>query len=297
MGEGFSVADRTLCVNCAEKFLSEQPPKARNTTPIARLADPTICVHCSADAGDQELSKLAGLPTCETCENFFRNRPYPGWLKFAFVVFICVAVGAFIYNMRFFLAYVDLVKANHLADRGKTEQAMVYFASASDRLPEMPELAVVPNLYRAARLAEEDKYEEATALINKIRASAPPELRPTIRFVELQVQMGQAFDRKDYDTFLSTSQELVKLRGDDPMHVGSVASAFACKYATTGDEKFRDSAKEYLDRARALVKADDAEPFKAYESRIQHRLATREIITEAEFQKRFPNGWKPEDKK
>ena len=37
--------------------------------------------------------------------------------------------------------------------------------------------------------------------------------------------------------------------------------------------------------------------FKEYENRILHRLQSREIITQAEFARRFPNGWSPEQEK
>jgi hypothetical protein len=49
------------------------------------------------------------------------------------------------------------------------------------------------------------------------------------------------------------------------------------------------------------LEAEEAQPDltvddKKYVSRIQHRLATREILSGKEFEQRFPEGWKPEGK-
>src|SRR3954470_8022950 len=106
-------------------------------------------------------------------------------------------------------------------------------------MPELPELA----LYKAQLFASDDKYDEAIAVIRKSQPNAPPQLREAFHEVELGVQMGQAFDRHDYDSFLNISQQLMKLRPGDSGAIGSVASAYACKYAITGDSSFRDEAK------------------------------------------------------
>jgi hypothetical protein len=93
--------------------------------------------------------------------------------------------------------------------------------------------------------------------------------------------------------FLAKSEEIAALAPDQPSALASVASAYACKYATTGDTSFRDKSLEQLERARAAAGAV-SEEFAVYENRIRHRLQSREIITGKEFEKRFPHGWKAE---
>jgi tetratricopeptide (TPR) repeat protein len=288
MGEAFSVKGSTLCQKCTDQFVSEHGV-THTRGEIARLVDPTICVHCAADGGEQEWPTIANLPACTKCDNFFRNRPFPTWLKISFVVFLCVATGAFVYNLRFFLTYVDIVRANRAMEAGRIELGVKHFAAAADRMPELPELA----LFKAQQLELEDKNDEAIALVRKSRPNAPPQLREAFQQVELGAQMGQAFNQHDYDAFLSISQQLMKMRPDDPSAIGSVASAYACKYATTGDAKFRDEAKRYLEQAREHA-GKSVDELKEYENRILHRLETREIIDRKQFNERFPNGWKPE---
>jgi tetratricopeptide (TPR) repeat protein len=292
MSEAFSVAEKHLCRECLKKFL-EEPGANERLEDISRTVDPTICVHCSADQGDQEWPTLAGLPTCTTCEGFFRNRPYPTWLKASLAVFLCVAVAAFIYNLRYFRAYIEILQAGHAMQDGDINRASRLYEAASVRLPEFPELAVVPSLVNAQELIAENKNEEALALLDKTRPHSPPDLNSAYRQIEIQAKIGLAFDRKDYDEFLALSKEAFALAPNEATLAGSVASAYACKYAETGGTKFREQSLEHLDKAKELAKAS-GEDFSEYENRIQFRLATREIIDREEFLKRYPNGWKPE---
>jgi hypothetical protein len=292
MNEAFSLAERTLCRTCLEEFLSGSE-QGQSTDGIAQLVDPTICVHCAADAGNEEWPTLATLPACTTCSSFFRNRPYPRWLKLSSAIFLCVAVGAFIYNLRFFMAYVDLLAANRAMEAGQVEQALPRWESAAARLPEMPELTVIPNLLNAQRLVSESKYDEAMALLDAARPYAGSEFSQVFRQTELGARSGKAFDAKDYDAFLKLSQEAAAMAPEQPYFVASVASAYACKYAVTGNDKFREESLKHLEQAKSLVGAED-EAFRDYENRILHRLHTREIITSEQFAKQFPNGWKAE---
>lgn len=293
MNEAFSVADRSLCQNCLEKFLAESDKPSGKLGEITRLIDPTICVHCAADGGETEWGHVAGMPACTTCESFFRNRPYPTWLKLSLVGFLLVAVAAFIYNLRFFMAHIDIIHGQHAMQERRLDEAVEYYASAAKRLPEIPELAVLPNLFHAQQLTLEEKPDEALALIQKTRPYVPSELSRQLRMIELNAEIGLAFDRRDYDTFLKFSQELLRLEPDNAATMGSVASAYACKYADSGDPQFRDLAIESLEKAKTMA-GPDHEEFKEYENRLQHRLATREIITRKQFRQRFPNGWKSE---
>jgi hypothetical protein len=295
MGEAFTVADRSLCKTCLEKFLSE-PGADQKLDGIARMLDPTVCIHCSSDQGREDWPTVAGLPTCAKCEDFFRNRPYPGWLKVSFAVFLCVAIGAFVYNLRYFRAYVEMLQAQRAMEAGDIPKAAHLYEAASVRLPEIPELAVIPSIYNAQRLIAEDKNQEALDLLDKSRPHAPPDMHDVYRQIELAAQIGLAFDRKDYDAFLAYSKEAAALAPNESMIVGSIASAYACKYAATGDPKFKELSLQELARAKDLARAN-GDDFEEYENRTLFRLETREIIKRDEFKKRFPNGWKPKEGK
>lgn len=290
MNEAFSVAERPFCGPCLKQLLSEPNHGNVSADGIHRMVDPTVCANCQADNGQQEWATVAGLPACATCTDFFRNRPFPNWLKVSFVVFLGVAVAAFVYNWRFFKGYVELIQGNHALNAGHIEEGMTLLRSSADRLPEIPELAVLPNLFDAQRLITENKNDEALALLDQSQPHVFDAWQDMYRMVRLQAEIGIAFDAKDYDTFLVKAQQVAEIKPDESFAQASVASAYACKYATTGDPAFRQQALQHLKRAKEMSEAGDQD-FEKYENRIQHRLETREIITSKEFEQRFPNGW------
>jgi len=292
--QAFTAAGQTFCADCLEKMLAGQGKNAA-TDGISRMVDPTVCVHCAADNGAAEWSQLAGLPTCDKCTDFFRNRPFPNWLKISAAVFLLVAVVAFVHNWRFFSAYVEYLRGLRALEQEHVEAGIDLLDSAAKRVPEVPDLAVLPNLLNAQRLIAEDKNEEALKLLAQSRSHIPDSLRPAYQNAEYGAQMGAAFNRGDYDAFLAAAKSFAEANPNESAAIGSVASAYACKYATTGDPAFRTQCQEQMELARSLEGAD-SEVFREYESRIQHRLDTKEIITREEFVKRFPNGWKADDK-
>lgn len=293
MNEAFTAAKQTFCKSCLEQFLAEHRDLTRKPGAIARLRDPSMCAECGADGGDAELGTIAGLPVCATCDNRFRNRPFPTWLKASLAVLMCVAVAAFVYNLRFFLAYVELIRGGRAVEKGDVVQAAAMYESAAGRVPEIKELAVMSSLFKAQRLLANDKDEEALALIQSVSKTAPHELQATYHELELIAESGVAFKRHDYDTFLDRSQKMMELRPSLSRAVAGVASAYACKYAATGERAFYEESLKYLARARELESGGSKEA-QEYESRIRHRLQTRNVITKEEFDKKFPNGWKPE---
>ena len=294
MSQAFTAAGRTLCAACLEQMLAGQG-KSATVEGISRLVDPTVCAHCAADNGAAEWSQLAGLPTCDKCTNFFRNRPFPNWLKISAAVFLLVAVVAFVHNWRFFIGYVEYLRGVRALQEERVDEGIALLDSAAKRIPEVPDLAVLPNLLNAQRLILEDKNEEALQLLAQSRPHLPDELRPAFQNSEFCAQMGVAFNRGDYDSFLTAAKSFAEANPDKSAAIGSVASAYACKYAKSGDPTFRAQCLEQMQRARALADAD-SEVFREFENRLEHRLETKEIITRQEFVKRFPNGWKAGDK-
>jgi hypothetical protein len=157
MNGAFSIVGSTLCQPCAEKFVSTRPVGSISKGDVQRLSDPTICVNCNLDQGTVELQTIVGAPMCDKCIAYFRNRPFPTWLKCSFAGFVCLAAIAFAYNWRFFMAYVEMIRGNHAMEKGRILEGVALLDSAAQRVPEVPELAVLPNLVKAQRLIAEEK--------------------------------------------------------------------------------------------------------------------------------------------
>lgn len=155
----------------------------------------------------------------------------------------------------------------------------------------------LPLIEDAAKKMNDDKDEEALAEIREAK-KLYPELRGMARF-EGWAEAGVAFNHKDYDKFLEIEQAAAVAEPNDASAHAAVASAFACKYAVSGNEEFKQKALASLTKASVLAASDKSqlEQFNQYSERIQHRLKTREIITAAEYDKRFhPERLKKEDK-
>ena len=203
LGDTYSVAQLVLCSPCAHDYANSLKAAGSPVTGIGRNVDTTVCVHCSADSGPNEWSILAGRPSCDKCTDFFRNRPFPGWLKIPAAIFICVAVAAFAYNFRYFMAYVEQLRGVRALTRGDVVSGVALLDSAANRVPEVPELSVVPNLLKAKQAIADGRNEEGLALLQKARRHAPADWANTIRSTELEAEIGIAFDAHDYDAFLT----------------------------------------------------------------------------------------------
>ena len=159
ISETFKVAESTLCRSCAEKLLQSRKdiPKKQ----IHKQTDPTVCVNCGKDNGDSELPKLAGLPACEQCITFFRNRPYPMWIKAAMIGLAAIVIFSFAWNWRFVKAYIDMRKSAAAMQSGDIETTARLFRSAATNVPEVRRLSAMASFYEAAILLKNNKPAEA----------------------------------------------------------------------------------------------------------------------------------------
>ncbi len=145
-------------------------------------------------------------------------------------------------------------------------------------------------------LTREEEYDEALSLIQKARLDAPPSFRGEFIETELYARIGQSFEKRDFAMMVEMSQHLVEREPDDPGALAALASAYACKYAASGETKDRDDALRYLAQARTNL-GPDADMFKGYENRLQHRLKTRKLMTRKQFEQQYPHGWNAEGEK
>jgi len=287
MNAMFTFFGQDLCEKCADKDLANRkggkvPPGA-----LGRLEDPTICIRCQRDGGSVEFPKVGGHPVCHDCEEFYRQRPFPTWLRGAFGGLALLAVASLILNQRFLSGYLRLVQSARAGRQGNLQLAGESLEEAARLVPEDAGLKAMASYLRGAYLVQQDRSQEAIPLLTNAKAGLPG--NASVERLLFSAQMGAAFDAKDYGRLLARSQEYVKRFPQDPFAEGSLASAYACEYAVAGREESKAQALLHLERAAKLAK-DDPDSFKEYEERIRYRLESREIISQDEYRKRFPHG-------
>jgi len=284
MNETILAGTHVVCEPCCRQILAS--PNAGQLK-LEREADPTICVNCRSDNGSIEWHKLAGLPVCNQCETFFRNRPFPNWIKLSFAAVIALVVVSLAWNLRFFQAYFGTRAAFAAMEQGDFETAAQQMSAAAEHVPECADLGLLNTYFEGANLLCQNRPAEALVKLTACKDKLPPQY--SVEMLIGDARCGAAFEARDYDGFLAAAQAVERQQPNDCMSVATVASAWACKYAQAGDAVARQNALSHLEQARKITPTRPE--FKEYENRIMHRLQSREIITREEFVQRFPNGW------
>ena len=292
LNDTLKVRGSVICGTCAKSVFAKEKIPANQ---VQRQVDPTICIGCGLDNGGADLDKLGQLPVCPTCEALFKNRPFPGWIKAALVGMVILVVSTLVWNSRFFRAYYELKRFESAMVAGDIEQGTAYFLSASRRIPENAELQAYGAFYEGMLLLSQDKSAEALKVLQSCRGRVGDE--SYLDDLIMNARVGVAFEQGEYEEFLRLALMMNEKHKDDPIYVGQLASAYACKYAQTEDEQYKAMSLAALDYSRTLAssKPEDKEYCAEYEQRILHRLYTREIISLNEFNKRYPNGWTKEE--
>ena len=100
------------------------------------------------------------------------------------------------------------------------DRMIALYRAAAGRVPERPEIAVLPNLMLAQKLIAQDQSGEALQFLDESQPHAPPELLTAFITTRIQAELSLAFDSKDYETFFAKSEEFASMAPDD-------ASAFS----------------------------------------------------------------------
>lgn len=148
-------------------------------------------------------------------------------------------------------------------------------------------IAALEKADQATKLAQQDgRGVEAARLMHEAEAMYPE--APGLATLAEHFDEWAAFDRKDYDAFLSITQKQWKEQPSSET-AAALSSALACKYAVTSDASYRQQSEEMLARAKELAQNDDPEQrsFKEYEGRIRYRLDSKQIISKQEYDRRF----------
>ena len=289
MNETLKVRGTVVCGVCAESIFARE--KKIPADQVEQQLDPTICVGCGMDNAAAELPKLGQLPVCSKCEVFFKNRPFPGWVKAALAGMVILVVFALVWNGRFIRAYYDLRCFASAAAMGDFERGAAHIISAAQRVPENAELQAMGACHEGMLLLDQGEAARALELLRSCRGRVPAEW--PVEDLIMQAEYSVAFDEGDYDEFLRLALQMEQKYKDEPTYAGVVASAYACKYAETADEQYKAKSLAALGRARDAASSNPEykQDFAEYEQRILHRLHTRAIIDGEEFHRRYPNGW------
>jgi tetratricopeptide (TPR) repeat protein len=140
---------------------------------------------------------------------------------------------------------------------------------------------------KAAKLEDQDGNAAQAAQLMHQAATEYPE-SPALGMAAEMYDEGTAFERRDYDAFLSIAQKMWKAYPNGST-AGSVASALACKYAVTGDDAFRQQSEEMLRESEKRGEQDEQwkKAYPEFAERTRYRLTSREIISKTEYDRRF----------
>ncbi len=155
--------------------------------------------------------------------------------------------------------------------------------------------AIMNRANRAGALAKEAtgmaEDNQTAAAVKKLQQAKA--IYPEYRGWDFRIRMyeaGLAFDAKDYDRFVALSEALWK-EAPNANTSAMLASALACKYAVNGDAGYRGRAEEMLEKARTLATTDEMkQSYAEYAERIHYRIESRNIISKAEYDRRFRGG-------
>jgi hypothetical protein len=241
--ELFQVGSRTLCSACGEAFLAENSVPKES---VWKESDPTVCVNCGADNGEKPWSTLMTAPTCDDCLSFYRNRPYPTWVKWWFVAIVVFVIFSLGWNLRFMRAYFEMHASFKAMRSGEVEEAATLMHAAAEHVPEESSLRTLEHFDQGLVALKNGKDAEALSLFDQCRDMPASYGVDQLRS---EAEIGVAFEKKDYDRFVALAEQLQARNPANPIAAAQVASALACKYAVTGDENYRQQSFEKLKAA------------------------------------------------
>lgn len=282
--ECYRIGEHLKCANCAERESSDGA--APTDLERSRLADMNTCAFCGKHPPQVAMKNMSGSPVCQNCSQELISRPFPVWVKAFFAGVVALVFVSIFWNWRYFNAYGALSNVKAAFEMGDLDAAIAGVDAYQSYLPESQDLYLPKRYWQGVRSLGRDSSAAAVDYLEEVEKLAPGEF-DTDELL-LRARMGKAFDEHDYTGFLDYARQSRNKHGTgDASVLGSLASAFACLYATTSDEVFKDSAMHLLDQARVL--GDTA--FSEYEGRILYRLHSKQVITRDAYYKLFPNGW------
>lgn len=277
------VDDVVLCENCLKQNFPTDADL--NGKSLVREFDPTICTQCSGDFGEVPLKRVGSYPMCDWCKQKLEARIFPNWVK-AFLAGVAILVVlSLALNWRFIEAYYQIQKVSTVLEYGSDKDVVDIYSKISENVPEISDFAQVASYHKGRMLLAEDKSAEALEVFKSCQ-NLPEEYG--VSALSVQAEIGIYYGEKNYAGFVDASTRYLSY-DTSSVALAQVASAYACVYAQQEADSAKVKAMQYLQRA--MNAQDTTRFFATYVNRIEHRLATREIIDSDTFNARFPNGW------
>ena len=276
---------KNYCNNCFNTHFTDQ--NLLKNKLVEKELDPTICSSCAKDFDELELKKISIYPICFDCETTLKNKTFPIWVKCFLVGILVLVIVSFIWNWKFYSAYMDIKKSNDFFAKANYAEASKYMNAASKKVPEVEDLVTISAFYTGIDLLVKDKSSEALKEFEKCKDKLPDGYN--IHTLILEAQIGSCYDNKDYNGYLNASKEFLALDSTLPLSLTYVASAYACLYAEKGNDEDKQNAILYLSKAKQIDSS--SKDMLGYYNMIEYRLDSRRIIKREDFFKEFPNGW------
>src|SRR6185503_20334616 len=93
--------------------------------------------------------------------------------KGSLAALLLLAVLAFLYNQKYFIAHVEMTRAFRALERQELERAVSLFDRAAERVPEEPELRVLARYFHAMLFVDQERPAEAIPLLKEALAIRP----------------------------------------------------------------------------------------------------------------------------
>jgi hypothetical protein len=243
------------------------------------------CAFCNNEF-ETPLNKLGSHPICGVCEINISKKIFPTWVKLFFAGILALVICSVCWNMRFYLAYLNI--QHSLSENSKDDIVQVsnYMIKAANQVPESGELSKLAHYYKGLNFLMNDKSKLA---LNEFDYCQDLDASFKINMLTLQAENGAAFDSKDYPLFLKTSKAFLQLDTTSAQSWAGVASAYACMYATSNVDSLKQQSLNFLNKAKAIDDTSSAN--KEYYEIIHYRLDSKQIISRTQFHKQFPKGY------
>lgn len=285
LNDTIKIDGRVHCSDCFNAhYTSEEDLQGKE---IEKDYDPTVCSFCLTDFDDVEVGVLSNRPICDSCEVAIRERTFPTWVKAFLAAIVVLVIGSVVWNMRYYQAYREVNESYSRIQMQDYSGAAGLMKSASLRLPEVEDLAILSAYSHGLELLSNDKCTEALAEFIMCQDKLPENF--SIDALILQAKIGSTFENKDYDGFLDACLLNLELDPTSASSFASVSSAYACVYAAGGADTAKQNALLYLNKAKAID--NTSKEATDYYNMIEYRIESRRILRREEFVKQFPNGW------
>lgn len=186
-----------------------------------------------------------------------RRKGFPLWLRLAtWTMGVMLALGV-IHVTNYVRARRALDRAIELAatgGAGAMAQAHAAAQRAYELFPENKYVRSFWHYFAGVDALTQGKFEDAIAQLTAVEIPMDENHWEYQRLLRL-ARMNLAYDRKQYEAFLALAREALKDEPDSASLLLKVASGYSMLYEERGEERLKEQALDYVDKARAAAEA------------------------------------------